>query len=443
MTNDEAKELYQQALQAHRAEAFAQALERLDTLDQARPNSRNVTWLRGMCLAALGRVTDAEAAARWLEDKLEGEKLAELRSAIATAKAKAISQAESHTMVAEDVAEGDSAFRVESAYPADTDHATVTGYVEQGVLRVGEAVLVHGPGGIQVLAPIIRIGPADTPLNLIRSGQKGVLLLAVEPQYVVPGACLTASPEVTPAGGATMMMDMEGGAMATMLEGTDAPEVMEAERYLKQGNFDAAHKTLSAVTARDSEHAAANRLLARIHLESEAHREPYKALDHARRAYNKGGARDGAVTAVLAEALAATGEAGQGLRYLERLHTATSEPAARTALAQRIGVYRERHGIGHVYEFADAYGDVLFQSGDVQEILRALERGIITKDGKCRRDRIGEWRTMEEVLGPVYPEIGALFQHHGEGAVGKTRLLFVVAFLAAALGAFAVVVFGS
>lgn len=443
MTNEEAKELYQQAVDAYRGDRFEDCLDILGSLDAARPNSRNVTWLRGLCLAGLGQVAEADQAAQWLADKMDGAKLDELRGAIATAKAKAISQAESHTMVAVEVGEGGSAFRIESANPIDTDRATVVGYVEQGVIRVGEALLVRGPGGVQALAPVTRIGPADTPLNLVRAGQKALLLLACEPQLLTPGAVLTASPENNEGGAATMVVEDDHGAMATMLPGAEAPEAIEAERLLRQGRFDEAHDKLQSLLLREPEHPVAHRVMARVHLDSDAHRNAVKALEHARMAYNHGGARDGAVTAALAEALAANGEAAQGLRYIERLHTATSDAAARSALAQRVSAFRERHALGHLYEFADAYGDVVFQSSDLEEIRRALGREIITSESKCRRDRIGEWSTAAALLGSALPEWQGGAGASGAGKRGSSKTLLVVAALVAAVAAFLVVVLGA
>jgi hypothetical protein len=69
-----------------------------------------------------------------------------------------------------------------------------------------------------------------------------------------------------------------------------------------------------------------------------------------------------------------------------------------------------QHRIGHMWEFADQYGEVLFTAMSVKDIVQAVSSGAVPRDARCRRDRIGDWRPMQEVLGSESPEVAALFQ---------------------------------
>ena len=141
------------------------------------------------------------------------------------------------------------------------------------------------------------------------------------------------------------------------------------------------------------------------------------------------------VVEVLAEALAETGEAEHGLKFLERLHQGSQDPQARAALTARIRDFRGRNKLGQIWEFADAYGDVLFESADMAEILKALKSGTVPKNAKCRRDRIGEWQPVETTLGPLSPDIAALYAPGTSAAswVFPALVMILVAVIVAAI----------
>ena len=68
MTNEDAKRLFDEAAGVMNADPD-RALSLLDELDAARPNSRQVTLNRGLCLVRLGRLDEAQAC----RDRLAGD----------------------------------------------------------------------------------------------------------------------------------------------------------------------------------------------------------------------------------------------------------------------------------------------------------------------------------------------------------------------------------
>ncbi|HPO14678.1 MAG TPA: tetratricopeptide repeat protein [Candidatus Hydrogenedentes bacterium] len=404
MTNEEAKELYQQAMAHLEGGRFSDAFDLFNQLDAERPNSRHVTYYRGRCLAELGRLTEARECCQRIENKMEKERLDELRDLIANKQLESKTATQAPPPPDET---GPSAFIIESVFPVATDQTTVTGRVKSGLLRVGDALTLVSPAGIPVLAPILRIGTAEMPLNLVRAGQNAVLLLRAEADHVAPGSLATAEVQ-------------EDSYAKTMVVSTDtpstpvresAPELSEVERMVKRGKYEDAKVLLDAYVISNAQSITAYRLLSRIYLDQASPlRDARKALEAIRTAYELGGAEDPAVIYTLSESLAATGEAAQGLRFLERLHGGNLPMEARAALAQRIHDFRVQYGLGHVWEFADQYGEVVFESAQPQDIVKALRGGVISKESKCRRDRIGEWRAIETALAPEYPEIAAFFK---------------------------------
>ncbi len=413
MTNEEAKELYQQAVAHMEGGRFVEALSEFDQLDADRPNSRHVTYYRGRCLAEMGRLAEARECYQRIEHKMEKERLDELRDIIANKQMEIKTSTQASTPVPGAATtqapeeNGPSTFIIESVFPVAMEQTTVTGRVKSGLFRVGDALTLVSPSGIPVLAPILRIGTAEMPLNLVRAGQNAVLLLRTESSHVVPGSVATA--EVQEDSYAKTMVVSTDTPKATVRE--SAPELSEVERLVKRGKFDEAKPLLEAYLRDNARSVTAHRLLSRIHLDAGPPvRDPKKALEAIRAAYELGGAEDPAVIYTLAECLAANNEAAQGLRFLERLHGANLPLEARTALAQRIHEFRAQHGLGHVWEFADQYGEVVFEAATPQDIAKALRGGVLSKESKCRRDRIGEWRALEAALAPEYPEIAALFK---------------------------------
>jgi thioredoxin-like negative regulator of GroEL len=438
LTNDEAKELYVQAVRHVQARRFPEALPLLDQLDAERPNSRHVLLQRAHCLVGLERLDEAEALCARMEGKVEPAQLEDVRAAVANARmlsqsalrrpatdAPAAPPARPAPAPAED---GRNVMTVESVFAVSLEEATVTGHLDSGVFRVGDVLSVVSPEGEVVQAPIRRIGPAETPVNLVRAGQRVVLLLAVDPSCVAPGAALTSATKQE-AYAATMMVD---AAQPATDPGTLPQPLVEAERHIRAHAFDDALAALRNYLATDPDHPAAHRLLARVYLDAGTHiRNADLALEHIRRAYELGGAQDPAVVEVLAEALAETGDAAQGLRFLERLFQATQDPQARFALTTRIRDFRGRHKLGHVWEFSDNYGDVVFESADLAEVAKALANGTVPREGKCRRDRVGEWVAIQEALAGQHPDIAAVYAP----AKGANSWLFplLVAILVAAI----------
>lgn len=419
MTNEEAKELYQRAMARAEASDFAGALALFDELDAARPNSRHVTYQRARCLLELKRATEVQECLRKLEGKMEEDRLEEMRAKLAALRAASAPPARASSGVA--AAEASNVLVIESVFPVSTDQTTVTGHVQSGIFRAGDTLTIVTPDGMPLLAPIERIGTAETPLNLVRAGQRAVMLLRVEPHHVVPGSSATSvGQEESYAKTMVVSSERSGAGPANV-----APELVEAERLVKRGKHEEARNALEAYVGRDSGSCFAYRLLARVYLDAAPPlHDARRSLDSIRKAYELGGAQDPVVIDTLAEALAANGEAEQGLRFLERLYEGDLAVEARMALAQRIHDYRAQHELGHVWQFADNYGEVLLESSDPKEIVKAVTRGMVPKDGKCRRDRIGEWRTIETALGAEFPEIAALYK---PAAPVNRALLFVVA----------------
>ena len=429
MTNEEAKDLYTRAVGLADANQVDLALQLLDQIDAERPNSRHVTYHRARCLIGLGRMAEARECMQRLDGKAEKDRLDELRALIAAKQAEAQVQASANA--APPVEEnGANVFVIETVFPASTDQAIVTGHVKSGMFRVGDALTIVSPEGLPVLAPIVRIGSAETPINFVRSGQKAPLLLRVEPHHVVPGSTATSETQ-------------EDSYAKTMVASVDTPtsspkeltgDLVEAEKLVRRGRYADARAVLAVALSRDAGRWPAHWLLARVYLESEAPlQDVRKSLECVREAYELGGAEDSGVIATLAQALAANGEAPQGLRFLERLYEGKLSFEARSALAHRIQEFRAQHHLGHVWEFADQYGDVIFEAVSPKDIEKALRSGTIVLGAKCRRDRIGEWRPAEDVLAAELPELAALFK--AAPAKGKPGLWIVLAVLAIAVAA--------
>lgn len=433
MTNEEAKALYIDAIKRIEAKDYDGALAGLEQLDAERPNSRHVTYHRCMCLAHLGRRDEAREHFSKIEGKLDREKLVELRRLLnqrggfeqePPATAEDIPMA---VPIGDDVV-GDNVLVIESAFPKSTEETTVTGHVKSGAFRTGDSLTLVTESGMPLVAPILRIGTAETPLKMARAGQKAIMLVQVEPHHVVPGSAATC-------------VSQEESYAETMVVGvTDEPApstasqmggpLLELDRRMKSGDYRGAKEKLEAILASEPESCPAHRLMAKLYLDGEDHvRDPKKALNHIRRAYELGGAEDPIVVDTLAHAMAANGEAEHGLRFLERLYNGTREFEAKGALSQRIVEFRTRHGLGHVWEFADNYGDVIFESGDIHEIARAIKNNTVPQSSLCKKDRVGEWRKVEETIALEYPEIDALFDKRRDGS--SAALYIIIAILAA------------
>ena len=290
-----------------------------------------------------------------------------------------------------------------------------------------------------LVAPIVRIGTAETPLKMARAGQKAIMLLQVEPHHVVPGSSATCvSQEESYA--ETMVVGIHDEASSASTASQMGGALLELDRKIKGGDFGGALEKLQAFLASDPKSCAGHRLMAKIFLEGgDGYRDPKKALEHIRRSYELGGAEDPIVVDTLAQAMAANGEAEHGLRFLERLYTTTREFEAKGALGQRIVDFRSRHQLGHIWEFADSYGDVIFESGDIIEIIKAFKSNTVPKTSLCKKDRVGEWRKVEETIAIEHPEIGSLFKT--ETPKRSPVMIYVIIGLLVALIVAALIIF--
>lgn len=433
MTNEEAKALYIDAVKLFEAKDYGNALSRFDALDAERPNSRHVTYHRCVCLAHLDRKDEARDQFAKIEGKLERDKNIELKKLLAY----------SHPVAPppEDMASPGSAaglddlngnvLVIESAFPKSTEETTITGHVKSGAFRTGDSLTLITESGMPLVAPIIRIGTAETPLKMARAGQKAIMLLHVEPHHVVPGSTATCvSQEESYA--ETMVVGMSDDSSASTASHMGGP-LLELDRRMKVGDYNGAKDKLEAILQDEPDSCPAHRLMAKLYLDGgESIRDPKKALEHIRRAYELGGAEDPIVVDTLAQAMAANGEAEHGLRFLERLYNGTREFEAKGALSLRIIEFRTRHKLGHIWEFADNYGDVVFESGDLNEIARAIKNNTVPSTSLCKKDHVGEWRKVEETIAMEHPEIGALFEKESTGG-GKSGLLYIVIAVLAAL----------
>ena len=407
MDNEEAKTLWSRAMKQAEAEAFSQALILLDELDQARPNSRKVMLQRALCLVELGRVNDAQVCYTKLSGKVDDDQLKELLAKIESAR----QSSEMPTPPIRHTSSGgqpQNMLTIESVHPTGTGETTIMGRVLQGIFRTADKLTLITPDGLPKEATIKRIGAIETPLNLVRAGQQAPILLDVEVQNVVPGSQATAA--TTAASYAATVVVADGPGESTAAEHA-TPELAKAERAIKKHDYADAKDRLKDYLQNDPRNTFAYRLLAQVYLAGgQGIQDVKKSLDCIRKAYELGGAEDPVVIDILAAALAANGEAGQGLRFLERLHGANLGVEARMALAQRIFDFRDQHRLGHVWEFADSFDEVIFESGNAQEIVKALGNKTVPLDAKCRRDKVGEWLNIEAALGPELPEIAALYQ---------------------------------
>ena len=399
MTNDEAKELYDRAQALFGENQHSDALEILDKLDRERPNSRHVNYQRALCLAELGRKEEAEQYAQRLDGKIEAAAMDRLREVIGK-----IHPSHMDTPVpAKDVSTAN-VLTVQGVYPASTDQCTIMAHIRSGVFHVGDELLIVAPGNRRSTAPILRIGTSETPIKLVRAGQTVSLQLKVDPDQIVVGAALSAAAHED-AYAATMAVDREehpkGTATREMTQ-----ELVAIERLMKHGEYGDAERLLNAYLMRHPDGYLAHRMLAQLYLDAPAPLGNEKLADEQiGKAYEKGGVKDLAVIRLLAEARGRNGNAEQGLAFLERLDTPGIEPEARSALAQWVFDYRDRFKLGHVWQFADAYGEVIYEASDHDAALRAFSKGAVPRDARCRRDRVGDWQPVGAVLAYESPEI--------------------------------------
>ncbi|MDP2322634.1 MAG: hypothetical protein Q8N51_01215, partial [Gammaproteobacteria bacterium] len=323
-----------------------------------------MTYHRCVCLAHLDRKDEARVHFSKIEGKLERDKNLDLKKLLAFSNpspppAEEVPMA-GIPMGGSFIDSSGNVLVIESAFPKSTDETTITGHVKSGAFRTGDSLTLVPESGMPLVAPIMRIGTAETPLKMARAGQKAIMLLQVEPHHVVPGSTATCvSQEESYA--ETMVVGMTDESSASTASHMGGP-LLELDRRMKGGDYGGAREKLEAILQDEPDSCPAHRLMAKLYLEGgESLRDPKKALEHIRRAYELGGAEDPIVVDTLAQAMAANGEAEHGLRFLERLYSGTREFEAKGALSQRIIEFRTRHNLGHIWEFADNFGDVVFE----------------------------------------------------------------------------------
>ncbi len=407
MTNEEAKALYDEAVSRMEAKRYAECLDLLNKLDIERPNSRHVTYHRAVCLAELDRGEEAAQCAERLEGKLDADAMAQLRGMLDEARLRHALTDSFDDEVGGVADDNDNELTILAVYPVSTEECSVQVHVRAGVFHTGDQIALAGAGGVPVTAPILRIGPAETPVNLVRAGQRTMMLLRADPVGVARGAMATCVPNEE-AYGATMVVSSgpEKGAPTT---GAMTPELLGIERIIRKGELAEAERMLNAHVLQHPGNYTAHRMLAQIYMDAEP---PLGGLQRAvtqiRTAYEMGGAGDPAVIHLLAEISGRNGETGQGLRFLERLYAATDDHNARQALEQRIYDYRNRFDLGHLWQFADDYGEVIFETADPAEVVKVLRKETVPLNAKCRRDRMGEWQTIPQLIAPEMPDVAAL-----------------------------------
>ncbi len=402
MTNDEAKALYDRAQTLFSENDCAAALDILDQIDRERPNSRHVNYQRALCLAGLGRKEEAEQCAQRLDGKIEAEAMDRLREAI-----NKVQQPRTATPAPNSKSkDGPTAnvLTVQGVYPVSTDQCTIMAHIRSGVFHVNDDLIIIAPGNRRTTAPILRIGTTETPINLVRAGQTVSMLLQVDPDQIAVGTSLSAAVHEE-AFAATMAVDRDAhpGQVATR-EVTQ--ELVAIEKMMKRGEYGDAERLLNVHLLQHPGHYSAHRLLAQLYLDAPAPlRNEKLAAEQINKAYEKGGAGNLSVIRVLAEVRGRNGDAKQGLAFLERLDTPATEPEARSALSQWVFDYRTRFDLGHVWQFVDSYGEVIYEASDSDAAFRALANGAVPRDARCRRDRIGDWKPIESVLVYESPEI--------------------------------------
>lgn len=463
-----AKTKFQEAQGHFDGGQFSACMAVLDELAAHFPGSRRVNYLKALCLASTGQSAEAEALAAELEGRLEPAQLDNLRKKIAQAahRQPAGSPRDADTFGGggaggEDYAktyiavkperlrmpdepepddfdepvfvqplddadyggssdDGDSnVFVVESAYSVGGDVTCVTGKMVQGVFHVGDSVSLISAEGLPLTAPIVRIGTKETPLRVLRQGQSASLFLKIDQSDVQMGSRITSgsSPE---AFAATVLASTDPGATDELEEverpavsggaGAAAPEVRTIERLINSNHYGKAWPQLQTLLQEHPDSPDAHRLMARMHLESEGSlNDPKQALVHAKKAFELDGTGKPAILTVLAEALGASGDPQHGIRYLENLYARTTSQTEKSTVENRIADFRQKYGLGASYEFRNEYGDVIFESSNIDEIAKAIQNGTVPRQATCRRNHVGEFRAVESTLALEHPAIRAIY----------------------------------
>lgn len=215
-------------------------------------------------------------------------------------------------------------------------------------------------------------------------------LAAVLPGWTyVPGPSLPRSRDMAEAAGRPA-----GGSNA----------VREADLLMGEGLIDAAFARLEEAIALNAGDGEAHRLLSRLLLYApDGFRDVKRALVHARRAHELGGANHPEINLLYGIALAENGDAERGVRHLEHAWRLAEGAEARQMAVERVEQFRERYRLGHVWEFADAEGKPLLEARTLDEVVRAIRKGGLRREHRCRVNRVGEWRPVETTFRELLP----------------------------------------
>jgi tetratricopeptide (TPR) repeat protein len=178
----------------------------------------------------------------------------------------------------------------------------------------------------------------------------------------------------------------------------------EADLLMGEGLLEAARARLEEALALNAADGEAHRLLSRLLLYApEEFRDVKRALGHARRAHELGGANHPEINLLYGIALAENGEPERGVRHLEHAWRLAEGAEARQMAVERVEQFRERYRLGHVWEFADGGGNILLEARSLDEVVRAIRKGGLKREHRCRVNRVGEWRPVEIVFRELLP----------------------------------------
>ncbi|HOJ69236.1 MAG TPA: hypothetical protein PK379_02370 [Candidatus Hydrogenedentes bacterium] len=414
ITNEEAKRLYEEARGLIEAGDFEQALEKLNVLDRERPNSRRVTYYRALCLARSGKPDMAKAIMTSLTDRIEPEALEKLRQIIARVEADSKISSTGHELPPE--LEKDNhepltvlepnLLQIQSVISTSVDTCTVMAVIRSGLFRLGDSLKLPGTGGQEELAEILRIGTANAPLRFAREGMVVPMLVKAQSTRLVPGmnAGCRQKKRDTKVSTSRVVPEERGPVICW-------DETLEnAERLSRKKEYAAAAQQVESYLETHPESVLAHRLMAEILRDAPPPLgNVEQALAHATRAYEDGGFTDPPTVYLYAELLASNGDTEKGLCALEELYETIEDPHARNALAERIRQYRREHGLGVVWQFSDASGEVLFETADRGKLLTALRESEILRNARCRVDRVGGWQDAKSLVVPAIPEAAEIF----------------------------------
>ena len=167
MTKEEAKSLLAEAVELVKNSQYLQAHTLLTEIDKAFPNSGRVTQQIALCLIGMGRLEEADAACKRME-QMSGGNLGEVRDLLAAARR--ASAASATTPPAATTPSATNEFFVESVNPVSDEETCVTGHVLRGAFFTGSMVSITTPDGLPLLAPVTRLATQNTPINVTGSG---------------------------------------------------------------------------------------------------------------------------------------------------------------------------------------------------------------------------------------------------------------------------------